>query len=467
MSLSLSNSKNIKSLIKQNQSLDNSTKNGMAHAAMLGFGETYLNPFAVFLNGTGFQIGLLASLPLLVGSIFQTLGVWLTEKFSSRLKIILYITFFQSIVWLPIAFVPYISNNSQTQVWILITLAIIYQVSGSIASPAWNSLIGDLVPVEIRGSYFGYRNRQIALATFVSLIMAGIILHLFEIKNYTMYGYMLIFLFAMFARLLSVKYIKKYQDLPYRINATDRFSFIQFLLRSPRSNYARFVFFFACMNFSAYIAGPFFAAYLLNDVKISYFDYTFIIAAVMTTQFMAMQYWGQLTDQFGNRMIMKTCGIGVTILPFFWLFSANFYVIILIQAFAGFVWAGFNLAAANFMFDAVSPPKRTRCVAYQSIINSAFICLGALLGSFLADAFTNFEISLSLFNTPKSAYLNVFAFSGACRILVLIGMLRLFKEVRAVENIGQRELIFRITSLRPLSGVSYGIVTGLLKKREK
>ena len=458
---------NIQAVLKENRTLKASINEGMCHAAMLGSGETYLNPFAVFLNGSSFQIGLLASLPLLVGSIMQIAGVWLTENMPSRLKIVSVLASVQALVWIPIALVPFIFTEHPLNVNALIFFAVVYQVAGSMTSPAWNSLIGDSVPIEYRGNYFGFRNRQTGLATFIAMISCGQVLHVFTQAGYTLYGYIIIFFIALITRLTSVRYLKQYNDIPYQFKPSDRFSFLQFLLRTPKSNYARFVFFFACMNFSAFLASPYFAMYLLNDVKASYFEYTMIIATVTIVQFLAMQYWGILSDRFGNRAIMRICGCGVVIVPFLWLLSANTYAIILIQAFGGFVWAGFNLAGANFMFDAVSPPKRARCVAYQAIINSVFVCMGALAGSFLAESLAGMEFLSHGIGTPKSIYLRLFTISGIMRLLVLLCLLRLFKEVRSVEHVRHRDLIFRITSLRPLSGVGFGIISGMINSRGK
>lgn len=458
--------KNIKDLIRQDPTLKASVRDGMAHAAMIGAGETYLTPFAIFLKATSFQIGLLAGLPLLIGAVFQSLGVWLIENYRSRLWMIITSALIQGAVWLPIMILPFYFGIRSETVSILIVLVAIYHIAGSIVLPAWNSLMGDLVPTEIRGNFFGYRHKRTGFVTFVALAAAGQVLHSFKLsETATVYGYFIIFSVAMLARLFSVRFLRQYRDPPYQVQQTERFSFLQFLKATPKSNFARFVVFFASMNFAAYLAGPFFGMYLLNDLQVSYHAYTAIIAAATISQFCTMHYWGRLTDQFGNRKIMSVCAFGVAILPLLWLFSANIYWLVMIQAYAGFVWAGFNLAGANFMFDAVTPPKRARCVAYQAIINAAFIFSGSFLGATLAKYLTASGVYWSGLNTPASVYIPLFILSGLIRFLVAVGMLRLFKEVREVEFVSHRDLIFRITSLRPLAGASFGLITGKPKDK--
>lgn len=451
----------------ESPTLKTSVKEGMSHAVMVGAGETYLNPFGIFLKASSVQIGLLTTLPPLIGAIFQVVGVWLMERYKSRRIIIVCTAFLQALLWIPILFVPYVFGDGPPAVMALIVLAVIYYAIANVSVPIWNSLMGDLVPVNSRGSFFGYRNKQIGLISFISLVLAGQILAIYENRGIVTFGYAVIFTVAFISKVNSARWLARYEDPTFHFDRSHHFSFLQFLKRAPKSNFAKFVLFVATMNFAAYIAAPYFAFYMLNDIKMSYFEYTFVVAIATVSQYMTMQYWGSIADQFGNRKILTVCGLGVSTLPLFWLISSNTIVIALIQIFAGFMWAGFNLAAANFMFDAVTPPKRARCVAYQSIVNSVFVLAGSLLGSFLAENTPmSFPLSQGL-DTPESPFIRVFFISGLLRFLTMLFLLKLFIEVREVKSIRHRDLIFRITSLRPLSGITFGVITGLRKRKEK
>ena len=52
-------------------SLRASTYDGICNAVMVGFGESYFPAFALFLGASAFEAGVLATLPILVGSLFQ------------------------------------------------------------------------------------------------------------------------------------------------------------------------------------------------------------------------------------------------------------------------------------------------------------------------------------------------------------------------------------------------------------
>src|SRR5579884_4567850 len=108
-------------------------------------GESYLSAFAVFLKATNPQIALLASLPQLVGALFQFASVRLLNLLKSRKKIILYGVTGQALTWLFILSTPLLPENQAIN-WLIISV-IVYFLLGSFSNPAWNSLIGDIVKI--------------------------------------------------------------------------------------------------------------------------------------------------------------------------------------------------------------------------------------------------------------------------------------------------------------------------------
>ena len=67
---------------------------------------------------------------------------------------------------------------------------------------------------------------------------------------------------------------------------------------------------------------------------------------------------------------------------------------------------------------------------------------------------------------PTSPYPTLFVLSLVGRAIVAAVFVRLFREVREVERIRHRDLIFQITHLRPMAGMSFGLVTGFIRRRE-
>lgn len=439
-------------------SLKAANRDGMAWAFMIGLGENFISAFGIFLQATALQIALLTTLPLFIGALFQIVGVWALRLFKSRKSGILALSLVNALIWLPIAVLPLIFGFGSRTVWILLACVVVYHASANFTTPIWSSLIGDLVPSDKRGEYFGFRNKLIGFCTFAAVLLAGQILDFSRQHQLVAYGFLVIFILACLSRLVSAYYLKQYDDPEYECRHEHHFTFWQFIFRSPHSNFAKFVYFVSLINAAVNLSAPFFAVYMLSELHFSYLQFTAVAAVFTAAQFVTMQYWGAISDQFGNRRILNFCGFGVAVIPALWFFDYSFSYIIFIQIVGGFFWAGFNLAAANFIFDAVSPPKRARCVAYQAVVNGAFVLIGSVAGGLLVPHLPD-SVGLAGFEwQPHSKLFLIFLLSAFLRLLAVLLLLPMFKEVRTVPRINNSELIFRITSIRPLSGLGFGLL---------
>jgi hypothetical protein len=93
------------------RTLRHSVRDGMAYSVMSGGGETYFSAFALFLKATTPQIGLLATLPPLLGSLAQLLAVWLGARMLHRLPVILAGATLQAFVLLPLLILPLVYRD--------------------------------------------------------------------------------------------------------------------------------------------------------------------------------------------------------------------------------------------------------------------------------------------------------------------------------------------------------------------
>jgi MFS family permease len=204
---------------------------------------------------------------------------------------------------------------------------------------------------------------------------------------------------------------------------------------------------------------------MLRDLQFSYLEFTAISCVATMFQFLTFRYWGGISDRFGNKKILNICSWGIGIVPLCWLVSTNIVYICVVQVYAGLVWAGFNLAAANFIFDACSPPKRARCVAYRGIVNSIFV-----LGGSMAGGLTVKLLPSSFFIGPfhfAHALLFIFLVSGVLRLITATFFLKIFHEVRDVEPIRSKELVFRITHIKPIAGATFNLMTFFFRDQRR
>ncbi|MEW6600904.1 MAG: MFS transporter [Nitrospirota bacterium] len=437
------------------KSLRYSVLDGAFAASMIGFGESFFAAFAVFMKANNIHIGLLSSLPLLLGSLSQLFSNRLIKRLKSRKLLVTASAFLQGIMYIPVALVFFFGTLKV--VWLII-FACLYWIFGMILGPAWNSWMGDLVEEKKRGTYFGRRSKVTGSATFIAYMISGYILQRYAGSTSLEYtGFVIIFCLAFSSRMLSVTFLmKKYEPL-YEVMPSAEFGFWEFIRLARFRNYGLFVIYLSLMNASVYLSAPFFTPYMLYDLKLDYITFTIINAAAIITKIFFLPVWGRSSDRFGARKVLSLTGFLMPLTPVFWMFSHDFAYLIAIQIYSGFIWAGFEIASFNFIFDTTSPQKRATAIAYYNVINGVAIFTGALIGGLIVKYNSVFW----------SKYILVFVISGAVRYIVSFLFIPRLKEVRQVERIPYTKLFLKVISTVPTTGLVYALIPFLKKDEEE
>lgn len=451
-----------KPLVKEDERIKKSLKysimDGAFYSSMLGFGESFFSAFAVFLKANNLQLGLLGSLPQTLGSFSQLFSNRLLKLFGSRKKMVCAFALLQGLMYVPIALVFFFGT---LRVYHLIIFMCLYWIFAVILGPAWNSWMGDLTEGKERGSYFGRRNRIGGFASFAAFLISGYVLQRFSDGEWYQYlGFVVIFSLALISRIISLVYLTKKYEPEYKFAKDAEFSFWGFIREARFHNYGLFAFYLAFMNFAVYLSVPFFTPYMLKDLQMSYILFTAVTASAIISKIIMMPIWGKVSDQFGTKKILTVTGFMMPIVPLLWVFSDNILYLIIIQAYSGFVWAGFELAAFNFIFDTTSPQKRATCVAYFNVLNGVAILSGAFLGSMIVRYNEVFW----------SKYLLVFMASCLVRYVASFLFIRRLREARQVDGIKYTDLFFRLITMMPTMGMVNQLITfekGMMVRFEK
>lgn len=410
-------------------------KEGSAYSLMDGFGLRFITPYALALGASNFQIGILSSLPTLIGHLVQLPFLKSMEKYSRKTIVFLGVLL-QALFWIPLILIGFLyfyhGLSAKSAVIYLIISYTFMVIFGSIASPFWNSWMKDIIIKDI-GSYFGKRNRVMGIAAILSMLIAGLILNYFG-KN-AFYGFLIIFTIAFFGRIFSSFLITKQYEPKFEFNDGYYFTFFSFIKRMLSNNFGRFVLFASLISFATAIASPFFAVYMLENLNFSYFYFTIVILSAPIGHILFMPFWGKFSDKYGNVEAIRITGTLIPLVPFLWvitiLFNNSNTVFILpyllvVEMISGFAWSGFNLALGDFVYDAVSRQRIAICFSYFNILNSSGIFLGAILGGLFASGFSpTFGMNAIIF---------VFILSAILRFLFVMIFTPMIKEVRPVKK---------------------------------
>ena len=397
-------------------------------AVMTGLTEPFMTPFALVLGATRFQVGLLSSVRHLALSLIQLFSADAVGWLNSRKRLVLWTATAQAMLWLPLAFVgPLLGSQAVAGLIVLYTAA---TATGALGAPAWGSLMAEYLPAHERGRFFGHRARIIGLWMTVAGLAAGGLLELTAERP--IIGFGLLCLAAGVSRLYSLRQLVHFHEEPWKESPHLRFSFWQFVRQVQRSNVARFSICIGALSFATHLAAPFFAVYMLQELHYGYFLYTSVQLAASITGFLTSPGWGRVGDRLGNYAVLRCTVLGVSVMPFLWTLSGHPAWTAFLSAAGALLWGGLNLAATNFLYDAVSPPKRHTCLAYFNVINGTCVALGAFVGGWAISVLP--PIGGSVFTT-------IFVTSTVLRFAPAIAFRRLVREVRPVPRTGSRGVL--------------------------
>lgn len=438
------------------KSLRHSVRDAAAYSVMTGGGEAYFSAFAVFLKASPGQIGMLAALPPLLAAFAQVLSAWLGRRWQQRKKIILIGATVQGLAWIPLALLPIAFPTYAVP--LLIACVVVYQFGTNFAGPQWSSLMAELVPPRRRGRFFARRTRVASATSFSALVASGLILHEFTAYNATLIGFWIVFAIAAIARFVSVYHLWCMVDPPGTTAAMEVPVSEDAWTRLRASPFARFSVFFALIQFAVAISSPFFAVYLLRDLGYSYLQFMSNSAVVVVVQFITLNWWGRLSDVFGNRLTLRVTGMLLPVLPALWLISHDYVYLLLVQVIAGLAWAGFSLSANNFLFDLVPADKRATFMAFHNVLTSLGVFCGALVGGYLATHLPATWTWNGHTYQWFSGLLGVFLLSSVLRVVVVAIFLPRLKEVRDVKPMSVGGLIFRVARFHAVAGLVFDII---------
>jgi MFS family permease len=330
----------------------------------------------------------------------------------------------------------------------------VYFTFSHFTSPAWNSLITDLLEPNERGMYFARRSRTIAMTSFFALCLAGALLSFFEQRQLLWVGFAVMFLIAGLCRSASALLLLKVSGLPPHEPSSNPTGFLVFLRTGMSENFRHFLLFSGLMHSAVLVAGPFFVIYLLQDLHLAHWQYGTWLAAGIIGQFLTLPAWGQFGDRFGNKALLSFTGLLVAFLPMLYLFGTAWPFLVTVNFFGGVVWAGLGLGLNNYVFDAVQPADRAKAVAISSIVNAIGWAMGTVIGSILIDTIPVRPPAGTLIPEPISNLPIIFFLSGLLRLIVSATLLRTFHEPRQVEQRAHHRLLWELPLLKPLRQLS-------------
>jgi MFS family permease len=370
------------------ESLNASRREGVVSQVSLGALDFFLIPFALFLGASAQQIGWLVALPHLLAASSQFFVVDVVKAAGNRKRLLVWAVALQSLLLAPLPALAILKPPGRVSD--LLALICAFRVIGAIMAPPWGSLMSDYLPETVRGRYFGKRSQEVGLSGMLSALLFGSLLYFLK-KFAAVEAFAGIFAACCASRAFSLRYFRKMADLPEHHTAAESFDWAAFLRRLKESNFARFVAYECAITFASQLSAAYFSVHMLRDLRFDYMSYVMIQLAPVAAGFLSFPLWGRHADLVGNAKVLRLNSFLLPVIPLLWCLTESFGGLLAIELASGFLWAGFNLCTANFMYEAVPAPKRVRALGYFNLFSGAALFSGGALGGWLADRLPPFH----------------------------------------------------------------------------
>ena len=420
-----------------------SVLDGALWALMVGFGEAYFLADAVRLGATRWEQGLVVSLPLFMGGLGAVLGVRLLASATHRKRIVLASTLSQVLL---LGGLAVLHEADLVTPPLLILLSCLHQVAGQTAGLAWSSWMGDLVPAAVRGRYFGRRSRVVYGATLLGLVGSGLLLQVLEpgaagdvIAGAGGRGFAVILTVATLARLGSTLLLAFTPEPRFAGLAPPRP--VRRVLASPRGRVAwRLLGAAAGLQLVTYIAAPYFAPYMLGELRLSYAMFTAANVVLILLKILTLPAWGHAVDRYGARSVLLLAVLLVALVPLPWIWAQSFLVILVAQAMSGFAWSGHEIAYFTLLLEVTRKRSRPYVFAAQSVLNGGAQIVGTLIGA-------------ALLVLLGRSFRTLFLVSAVARLALGLALPRLVPATRPGAGLPRGELLLRVMGVRPHGGM--------------
>jgi MFS family permease len=436
-------------------------KDSLAGEAMVNLsGGAFITAMALHLGASNFQIGLLASLPILT-NIFQLFSIWLVQRYNNRRAVTVISAILGRLPMLFAAFLPFMFSR-EVSLQLLLVILFVHYVFGSIAGASWNSWVKDLIPENRLGSFFSNRTKLTTILS-AALGLAMSITIDFVKGNYTEYLTMMyysIFVLGGIAGLVGVYWLA---NAPEPTPVTNKDSvFEQFKKPLKDKNFKNLLIFNAAWAFALNLAVPFFTVYLMKTMglPLSYVIGFTILAQV--SNILSIKTLGQYADRFSNKTILNICAPVYITCILAWVYASmpaervyGLLILTVISIFSGTATGGINLALYNI---GMKLAPRREAMAYMSSLNmvvAVFSAMSPMIGGLLADTFTNqqllWDIQFKNTNGIVSTF-EIINIQGWGFLFIIGGLmaavsLKLLSKVKEQGEI-RRELVMNYMQLR-------------------
>ncbi len=399
-------------------------------AASMGFGSItgsgFLAAYALLMGANNFQIGVLAALPFLLQPT-QIFMIAVVERLRRRKLLAVSSWALSQALWIPVALIPvFMEIPSAFSVSALLGLVALRSLLAAICNANYNGWLRDLVPSNLLGNFF---SRRLTLATSAAIVFglgASFFVDFWNSQNpgdADVYGYTIAMLAgAIFIGMASPVFMSLAPEPLMQVPAGGRPSIADNLTRPLRDkNFRQLMNFLFFRGFTANLAIPFFAVYMLERIGLPLFAVIALTVVSQISNILFLRVWGPMADRLGSKAVLSVCTSLLLLVILGWTFTTlpdryflTIPLLVVLHIFAGIAIAGINVATGVIGMKLAPSGGAAPYLAGASLATNLGAGLAPLVGGRFADFFSvrAFSISVEWIDPMRVVDLPAFSLTG-------------------------------------------------------
>lgn len=367
------------SIFSKLKTLDSTSKNavfftfeGAVGAIILNLANPFFSMFARRMGANDYEIGLISSLPALVGILALIPGSILVDRSSNKKKIVSILILLFGIMYPLAALTPLLGNF---KVPLFVTVIALMNWPFSVFNISWQSFFSDVMAVQFN-SAFTKRTRAATVMGTTTALAAGLLLsYIPKNDSERILMYQLFFGLSFVLSIIQSWLLKKVSAPPV-LKSNEEKSKNLSLIKESLSNlitnkeFRIFIILSFIFHVSWQMGWPLFFIYQVDVVGINEAWLSYVNVAVGFAGILTYTMWGKVIEKKGAKfvLIIGTLGLAVNALTIILVKSQ--YMLLIQSTLTGLTFSAFSLAIFENLIEVVPKKNKTINIAlYTTLIN--------------------------------------------------------------------------------------------------
>jgi len=385
---------------------------GFANFQYILMQSSYLMGLGLLFGLSETTLSVLASFSYLF-QVFYFLSVYLLAGWVERKKFVLTLAFISRFSWILPAFLL-LTESPKNFSWLFVSVFSLYFLMDKLLAHSWNSWMSDLVPVRLRGKYFGFRQGFTALVSIVFHFVIASVLDHFRAEGKESAGFAILLGLSSLMGLITV-FLFRHQYHPEGIKHDNR---ELFHISSVKTLFKDRLFSFrlaivALIMMSIGMVMIFIPVYTIELTGHSYSFFALYQNGILLLGVAGYRVFGYLIDRYGPDFALKLSIGGLCLSAGLWVFldPASLVLFGADSILLGFCYSGFLLTQSTLVLSNPADPDRNLRIAVFGSVSGLMYFAGSLLAGQIYSIFSGY---------PYEAVHLIFIVTLILRIFVFI-----------------------------------------------